>query len=246
MHTRLCTYISTALQPGLPKGLRARAQEDVLLQADDDESSLFQPDVTIVETDELDESTGQPGGMAVALNPVLIRHVHFARRRRWVEILDSSDGNRVITAIEILSPGNKDSGLLNQKYLTKVKEYLGAGTNVVEIDLLRSSRKRLAVPSHEIPEERHAAYYTAICRAKDPTLWKLYPMPLRDPLPTIPIPCRPKDKDVPLALQPIICQIYIDGAHDDLNYTEPPEPPFSPADAEWAAALLKIRADQRK
>src|SRR5207248_5881448 len=37
VHTALCTGIRTALQPRLPRGLRARAQQDVLLETTDDE-----------------------------------------------------------------------------------------------------------------------------------------------------------------------------------------------------------------
>ena len=241
VHTRLCTYISAALQSKLPRGLRARAQEDVLLEDSDNIiSTYFEPDVTIVEAGDAVEETVR-GGLAVAIKPVAVRHLHPVKRRRWVEILDSSDANRVVTVIEILSPGNKASGTLNQKYREKLTQYLSAGVNVVEIDLLRTSRKRLAVTIDQIPDDRHAAYYVSICRAKDTSLWLVYPMKLRERLPVIPIPCRESDSDVPLELQPIIDQIYVEGAHDDLNYREPPEPPFSQSDAEWAASLIASR-----
>ena len=64
-------------------------------------------------------------------------------------------------------------------------------------------------------------------------------MPLRQPLPTVPIPCRPADSDVPLSLQPLIDQIYREGGHDDIDYRKPPEPPFDAGDAAWAVALTQ-------
>jgi hypothetical protein len=241
VHTSLCTEIRTELQQKLPPGLRARAQEDVLLEDEsDEEPAFFEPDVSIVQLSDVDPPATQ-GDLAIAVKPIAIRHVQFQKRRRWVEILDTSDGNRVVTAIEILSPGNKASGKLNRSYREKLQTYLEAGTNVVEIDLLRSSRKRLAIPATEIPDSRRADYYVCICRAKDPSLWIVYPLPLRDPLPIVPIPCRDRDKDVPLELQPIIDRIYLEGAHDDLDYSQPPEPPLSNADSEWAAGLIANR-----
>jgi hypothetical protein len=63
-------------------------------------------------------------------------------------------------------------------------------------------------------------------------------MSLRLPLPTIPIPCRETDPEVPLALQPLIDQIYIDGGHDDIDYTKSLPEALSPDDAAWAAELV--------
>jgi hypothetical protein len=241
VHTRLCTYISGVLQADLPDGLRARAQEDVLVE--DFESfnlSSYEPDITIIETERAEEIENR-NAVVLAVSPVVVRHIQRPRPRRWIEILDTSDSNRVVTAIKILSPGNKASGKLNQSYREKLEPFIDGNTNVVEIDLLRSSRKRLAVPSHEIPEERRADYYVSICKATAPATWLVYPMPLRQPLPAVPIPCRETDPDVPLALQPIIDKIYLEGAHDDLDYSEPPEPPLSDADAQWATELIARR-----
>jgi hypothetical protein len=239
VHGGLCYGIRASLQSKLPKGLRARVQEDVLLEeGDDEELSYFEPDISIVENKDFDDSLANYVSSAVAVKPIAIRHVHYAKRRRWVEILDSSDGNRLVTAIEILSPGNKASGNLNKKYRAKLDQYLAAGANVVEIDLLRSSRKRLAVPDSEIPEDRRAAYYVSVSRAADPTLWLVTPMNLRDPLPVVLIPCREMDAAVPLDLQPIIDRVYMEGGHDDLDYSEPPDPPFDDSDAKWAAELV--------
>ena len=56
------------------------------------------------------------------------------------------------------------------------------------------------------------------------------------------IPLRPgRDADVPLALQPIVDRIYIEGGYDDLDYARPLRPPLSPADAAWAADRIATR-----
>jgi len=68
-------------------------------------------------------------------------------------------------------------------------------------------------------------------------------MPLREPLPTIPIPCRETDSDVPLALQPLIDRIYLDGGHYDIDYSKPTEPPLSKEDRQWAAEVVDRRSE---
>ena len=66
-----------------------------------------------------------------------------------------------------------------------------------------------------------------------------YPVPLRQPLPTIRIPLRSTDEDVPLNLQTLIDMTYINGGYDDLDYSQPPFPPLSKSDAQWTAQVLK-------
>lgn len=225
VHTALCIGIRSALQPVLPSGLRARAQQEI----------------AVVQTGAA-AAHAAAGASIATVEPIVVRHVAAVRRSRWVEIIDTTAGGRVVTAIEILSPGNKRLGRLNRLYLRKLNTYIEAGVNIVEIDLLRSSRVRLPVRRESLPSDRREVYLTCICRASDPSEWIVYPMPLRQPLPTIPIPCRPADSDVPLSLQPLIDQIYREGGHDDIDYSKPPEPPFGADDAAWAAGLLKAHA----
>lgn len=239
VHTRLCTLVSAALQPNLPVGLRARAQEDVVLEAVDGEKlQSFEADTAIVQTRGFKGATAAAAAVATA-PPVRVRHLQRLIRNRWVELIDTTAGNKVITAIEILSPGNKAAGKLNRRYRKKLRRYMEAGVNIVEIDLLRSSRKRLEIRLEELPPERRAEYMVCIQRATEEDEWDVYPMPLRQPLPVIPIPCRATDADVPLALQPIIEQIYIEGGHDDIDYNKPTDPPLRDEDAAWATALSK-------
>lgn len=58
---------------------------------------------------------------------------------RSVIIMDATNGNKVVTAIEVLSPWNKAPGKLNEVYRRKLDHYLAAGVSVVEIDLLRGT-----------------------------------------------------------------------------------------------------------
>ena len=140
-----------------------------------------------------------------------------------------------MTAIEVLSPKNKDGGQGSRHYRRKLLDYIRAGVNIVEVDLVRSSRDRLLVPAVGDSRGRPAAYYACVNWARDPTRWEAYPMPLRDPLPTVPVPCRTGEADVPLPLQAVIDRVYVEGGHGRTRYARPLDRPLSPADAAWAA-----------
>jgi len=149
----------------------------------------------------------------------------------------------VISAIEVLSPSNKARGRDNESYRRKIDSYIEGGVNVVEIDLLRSRRHDLIVQVDLLPDRLQTPYLVSIHRAtRNDGSWEVYPISLRDPFPTIAVPCRATDRDVPLALQLLIEKVYVEGAHDDIDYRLPPDPPFIGEDAEWSNTILAARA----
>jgi hypothetical protein len=120
VHTRLCAYISAAIQPTLPAGLRARAEEDVVLETTGRASlQEYRADTVVVERREV-APNARPGPSVATVEPLVIRHMRKTIRRRWVKIIDVTDGDRVVTVIEILSPGNNAAGSLNKKYRRKL------------------------------------------------------------------------------------------------------------------------------
>jgi hypothetical protein len=119
----------------------------------------------------------------------------------------------------------------------KVDEYLSSDINFIEIDLLRSSRQHLIVQRESVTPERRADYLVCVNRPRRRTIWEVYPLSLREPLPAVPIPCRESDPEVLLSLQPLIDRIYVEGGHDDIDYTEPLEPPLSADDQAWVKSL---------
>jgi hypothetical protein len=79
-----------------------------------------------------------------------------------------------------------------------------------------------------------------VCRGWEPAAVAVYPVPLRHPLPTIQVPRRQTDADVPLDLQALIDQCYRNGGYDaDLDYRHVPDPPLSADDEAWADQLLR-------
>lgn len=179
-----------------------------------------------------------PEGLRARLSVKEPREEEAAQERQFF-IIDTADGNRVTTAIEILTPGHKAKGARNENYRRTLDVYAQLGINVVEIDLLRSPRTQLELTAEKLPPQASAAYFTCVRRASHPKGWEVFPMPLREPLPVVPIPCRATDPDVPLGLQPLIERVYADGGHDDIDYSRPPSPPLRDGDAAWAAELIR-------
>ena len=76
--------------------------------------------------------------------------------------------------------------------------------------------------------------------------FQLWPASLRQALPTIAIPLRPTDQDVPLDLQQLINQCYDRGRYGfTIDYSADPGPPLADPDARWADELLRTAGGKR-
>ena len=159
------------------------------------------------------------------------------RTERHVSIVDS--GGKVITAIEFVSPWNKVGIKGQEKYARKQTNYLAAGINLVEIDLVRQGSYVLVAPDDLIPEQLRTPYLACVYRNEKPDQVEVFRVPLRKRLPNIPVPLRPGEPDAVLQLQPLIDDCYRDGRHHRTNYCVEPKPPLSKEDADWADALLR-------
>ena len=232
VHTSMMTYIRDQIQDQLPFDLVARVEESVSVDTEDG-ARLISPDVSVIEDFEHAAMGVQSQSVAVA-EPLLVLE-EVPQTARHVQIRDVSSGERVVTAIEVLSPTNKLTVSGREDYRRKQRDYLNAGVNLVEIDLLRGGQHVLAAALEFIPEERRRTYMMSV-RTRIRT--KLFGASLREPLPVIPIPLRFTDRDVSLNIQQIIDQVYDRGRYIKLNYQLDPEQPFSPEDAAWMESLL--------
>ena len=135
------------------------------------------------------------------------------------------DGGQVVTAIEFLSPANKVSSRGQVRYVHKQRDFLNAGVNLVEIDLIRAGNYVLALPEDRLPAVCRTPYMVCVRRATKQDQVEIYPMPLRQPLPNIRVPLRPTDEDVVLRLQELIDDCYRDGRYATrLDYRLDPVP----------------------
>lgn len=168
-----------------------------------------------------------------------IRYPDDPVTQTFIEIREATEGDRLITVIEVLSPSNKRPGSGRRKYVRKLRELKRGGVSIVEIDLLRAGQRVLAHPPEAIPESHRTPYQVCVRRGWRPSNLEVYRVPLRDRLPVIPVPLREGEPDVTLDLQPLIEQAYRKGRYDRIKYNVEPEPPLAPEDAAWADSLLR-------
>jgi Protein of unknown function (DUF4058) len=241
VHAALVIYARDALQGVLPTAMRARVEESVLLETPQGIGNHpLYPDVRVVEyTSQRLPVAPRNGGVAVA-EPRLVATEDKPVVETLIEIIDRSSGNRVVTVIEFLSPSNKSPGPNREQYLRKQRQLCASDANLVEIDLNRFGTHALAFQLWFLDYEDRTPYMTCVRRATNRGMAEVYPMPLWRSLPTVKVPLRPDDADVPLNLQALIEQCYRNGAYDGtLNYAIAPDPPLVGADEEWAEQHLQ-------
>lgn len=242
VHTSLMVYMRDQLQGQLPADLIARVEESVSIDAGED-SREVSPDVRIVE-----EPGGwrAEGGASVATAAVAVADpplipVEEPATPRHVEIIEPKAGNRVVTAIEVISPTNKRDEEGRAAYRRKQYEYLDSTTSLVEVDLLRGGEHVVAVSPDGIKPSRRAPYYVCVRRAWRHGWSEVVPLPLRERLPAVRIPLRRTDRDVVLNLQELIDLCYQRGRYSAIDYRKDPDPPLTGDDAAWADAMLRSK-----
>ena len=132
-----------------------------------------------------------------------------------------------------------------EQYRRKQQELLHAGVNLAEIDLLRVGDWVVAMPWDALEPDTCTPYRVVVRRGRQRFQAEYYPIDLTDRLPTIKVPLRPTDSDVPLELQALLDQCYENGGYDDIDYAAEPEPPLPPVAARWAAQLLRCAGHRR-
>ena len=238
IHTRIMVYASNQLNTQLPDDLQARVEESAGVEIEDRRARTVYPDVRIVEEPDESSAVRETAAVAVA-EPYVVLLEDELRTQRHLEIVDTTDGGRVVTAIEVLSPANKTGLEGPVAYRHKQREYLEGRVNLVEIELVRGGECVLAIPEDRIPVACRTPYRICVRRAATPERAEIYPVPLRLPLPNIRIPLRPSDEDVVLRLQPLINDCYRDGRYQRIDYRVEPVPRFGEEDAAWLDQRLR-------
>lgn len=169
VHASLVVYIRDALQGALPGSLFARVEERVFLESEGDDQPLrsTHPDVRVVgwRPPEAGESvTTAEGATAVLDEPYVLQTILEPATETFLEIIDASSGNRVVTVIEVLSPTNKLPGPGQEMYLTKQKEMKQGDVNLVEIDLVRQGDRVTSVPGKQQPAHLQSLYQVCVWR----------------------------------------------------------------------------------
>jgi hypothetical protein len=233
VHLALIAETRRHLNQTLPRDLVARSDERVYVESGDLPVREIAPDVRVVERPLPAAVSTAPGTTAVA-QPVLLSLESEPVRERYVEIREA-DGGKRITAIEFISPTNKAPGEGRDAYL---KKRAASDSNLVEVDLTRGGDWQKLMRPHRVPPEYRTTYRASVRRALRPDKGELFPIALRQRLPTIPVPLREGDADASMDLQFLFDRVYVDGRYDTVDYATECVPPLDADDAAWAAELL--------
>lgn len=174
-------------------------------------------------------TNGSNGGVATAVQafappaPPITGEVAFTDPDLFeIQIYKQDSGWKLVAAIELISPANKDRPSHRRAFATKVASYLQQGVSVVTVDVVT---ERLANMHDELVELLHlpdnydwqsptglSAVVYRVVRVKEQERLDVWPYPLAvgEPLPTVPLWLRP-DLAVPLELDltyKTTCQTY--------------------------------------
>jgi hypothetical protein len=233
-HGQMIAEVARQLAPKLRPRYLALMTERFVLEEPEGVSistSSRYPDVGVVA---VDSGETAPEGESVEPAPIRLTTVmpelvpHFT-----VEIRDVAN-RRLVTAIELLSPTNK-RGEGREEYLAKRRRILLSTAHLLEIDLLRAGQR---VPMRERIPEAH--YFVFLSRADDRPATACWPISLREPLPTVPVPLLDEDPDVALDLQAALTNVYDLLGYDlAVDYGQDPEVPLTREETSWADSLLR-------
>jgi hypothetical protein len=224
-------HLAPQIQPNYVARLEISVIEDVAFEA---EIGVMYPDVEIIKQQ---PATPPPSAAGVTVaEPVVTTApltITIPRVRLVnVEIRDVA-ANQLVTSIEILSPVNKREPNLS-RYREKRDRIREAGVHLLEIDLIRRGTR--IWPYRRIPD---APYIISLTRAAAEVM-SVWPLQLAEPLPVLPVPLRPPDKDALLNLSAVLNELYDEAFyHLSIDYQQaPPPPPLAEPELAWLRQLL--------
>ena len=191
LHASLNVYIRDWLAPRLPERYSISVERGLSMTDPSGASKQYRPDARIdrvesPETPYADASVVQPPSFTVDVPN---------QPQRYVAIRDGDQ--QLVTTIEILSPANK-TGDGYEDFRRKQEALARQEVHLVEIDLLTEGKRRWRDARVD-----QADYVITVQRATS-EIANVWATALGEALPTIPIPLRHPDADVPLPLERIL------------------------------------------
>ena len=236
MHSALIVDTARSLNRQLPSGYFAAMEGRVVLEPI---HKPYIPDVVVENPpDEWNGERSATQTLVAELDEPFIS-IHDDEAEAYIEIRHVSAPDEVVTAIEFLSPTNKNVGRGRDEYLEKQRQWLRLPVNFLEIDLLRGGPTTVAglINESRLPMRWH--YISSLHRAGDGGRFELWPTRLQDRLPRVPVPLRPGDGQVALDVGALVNAHYDAGRFDRrLDYRREPVPPLESEDGAWLAARL--------
>lgn len=240
VHHKLASVVAELLGPQISPKYVARV--DVYTVHDtspEEEIGIMYPDVEILKRKAFEAPVrlavpGEP--LAVTPATLSIPGVSSVRVRIPVVEIRDVEKNRLIAAIEFLSPVNKRKPGL-EPYRQKRESLHQAGVHLLEIDLLRRGTRPFAHPY--LPKSH---YLVTLMRASQRST-DVWAIPIQDRLPVLPVPLVAPDRDAALDLQMALQLTYARSLyHLSIDYAQiPPPPAFDEPDLAWIHARLEVR-----
>jgi hypothetical protein len=143
----------------------------------------------------------------------------------------------LVTVVELLSPTNKRPSEHREQYFAKRSSLLKSPVHLVEIDLLRGGSP---MPAWNRPDCDYSIFVSRRERRPQADFW---PVALRTPLPTVPVPLRAGDADAKLDLRAILNRVYDESGYQFYLYGREPDPPLTGDDAAWARTLIEKKPE---
>jgi hypothetical protein len=168
-----------------------------------------------------------------ALFTSVLREEH---QEEYIEIRQRSDG-RLVTLLDVVSPGNKTTAAGRQAYLDKRREGRTANANLVEIDLVLQGQPMLEYSRDGLPEWDYAVTVT---RATQPDRHEIYTATLQKQLPRFRLPLAADDRDTVLNLHAAFGRAFDQGDFaGKIDYHRDPPTTLRPDQREWLNGVLK-------
>lgn len=235
-HTTFHTVLREKLSPRLEPQYLVRVETRVYVEhPGDDRPQTRRLDVALLR----DEGAGEPAvavGAAVAtVTPVACILPMPEERRETYLVIRERQSREIITVIDTLSPANKRRGGDGRgEYLRKREETIRSQSHLVELDLLRAG-ERLPTVGPLPPGD----YYAIVSRSHRRPRGDVYAWTFRHRLPSIPIPLKREDPEVPVDLQGVFDTVYDRARYNlSLDYTRPLDPPLPESQDVWLSQLL--------
>lgn len=225
VHQRLATAISDVLTAQIAPAYVARLNPYTVVDTDPGEDvGIMLPDVEVLREPHPAYSSA-PSATAPSISIPTIGPVEIR-----IPVIEVRHGktNKLITAIEILSPVNKRKPGL-EPYREKRLRLHKAGVHLLEIDLIRRGERPFQHPM--LPK----AHYLALLNRAGSGRTDVWAFNIQDPLPVLPVPLKTPDPDAVLDLGAVLRDIYDRTRYDlSINYQEAPPPPaLTDAETAW-------------
>lgn len=241
VHASLAVYSRNQLRVQMPAGLVVRVEEYMSI-SEEDQQKNYSPDVRIHERMNDTPTQSSPSGSVAIADPLVIPMETEPITLRSVRVLDTTSGERVVTAIEFLSPANKVGRVGRKQYKQKRDEIIDAAANLVEIDLIRQGGYILAIHEESLPNEYRGPYRICVMRHGKRHQAELYRATFKERLPLIRVPLRENDPDAILDVQELIDRAYEEGQYGQtIDYRSNARPPLLGEDADWVDKMLHER-----